>query len=151
MEKVKRIFISVLGTMLLISFLLWLIPWLRNGGWPSSEPAGNSLPPNIEYVMPGDGEALNEAYGFCVHFNYLAGHSMNKESQETSRYFFDGRNVTKNTYDLISLEYPTQVAEPCYKQSEPLSPGWHTAKVTYKDNAEERFDYMWRFQVIEDE
>jgi hypothetical protein len=149
MKKSRQIFILVFGIIFLASFLLWLIPWLENGGWSSSGPVGNSLPPNIQHVMPRDGEVVQEAYGFCVHYDYQTGSGMDEESRESTRYFFDGWNVTKHMYDIVSLEYPTQVGEPCYKRSEPVRSGWHTAKVTYEDNSGNRYEYKWRFQVID--
>jgi hypothetical protein len=151
MKNFWRIFLSFFGIILVVSFFVWLIPWLDNGGWPSSGPVGNSLPPNIEHVMPRDGEALQEAYGFCVHYDYLIGRGMNDESQQSPRYFFDGRNVTQDTFDIVSLEYPTQIAEPCFRPGEPISPGWHTAKVTYRDTAGNHYEYKWRFQIIDEE
>ena len=147
----KRTIIAVFGIILVVGLLLWLVPWLANGGWPSSGPVGGALPPQIQHVMPGDGEVVVEAYGFCVHYNYQAGRGMDDESQESARYFFDGRNVTKQVYDLISLEYPTQVGEPCYQGDEPLKPGWHTVKVTYEDNSGQRHEYKWRFQTTNEE
>ena len=151
MKKIWRILLSIFGIILIAAFLLWLIPWLKNGGWPTSGPVGNSLPPNIQHVMPGDGEILKETYGFCVHYDYNIGRGMDEKSQDSARYYFDGMNITRQVYDLISLEYPTQVGEPCYKRDEPLSPGWHTAKVTYEDNSGNRYEYKWRFQIIDEE
>jgi hypothetical protein len=148
MKITKRFIFTIFGLILLTIFLLWLIPWWKNGGWPTPGPVGNSLPPNIQHVMPGDGEVLEETYKFCVHYNYLSGSGMNEKTQQTPRYFFDGRQVTKHVYDIVDLEYPTQIKELCYRQSNPINPGWHTAKVTYEDNAGNRFEYMWRFQVI---
>jgi hypothetical protein len=74
---------------------------------------------------------------------------MDAVSQGT-RYYIDGRNVTRLVYDINELEYPTQVGEPCYRPTEPLSIGWHTAKVTYEDLSGVQFEYKWRFQVIEE-
>jgi hypothetical protein len=74
---------------------------------------------------------------------------MDPISQDT-RYYFDGRNVTRQVYDINELEYPTNVGEPCYRRTEPLDAGWHTAKVTYVDLAGNRLDYVWRFQVIQE-
>lgn len=111
---------------------------------------GGLLPPNIQHVLPRDGDVLEEAYGFCVHYNFQVGSGMDEESQETTRYFFDGMNVTKQVYDIVSLEYPTQIGEPCYKRIEPINPGWHTARVTYKDNSGNLYEYKWRFQVLDE-
>ena len=149
--EVKRILIVIIVVILAASLTLWLVPWLDNGGWPSSGGTGDSLPPNIQHVLPADGEAVTETNRFCVHFNYEVGSGMDEGSQETARYFYNGRNVTKDTYDIISLEYPTQIGEPCYMRIEPLKPGWHTAKVTFEDNSGDRYEYKWRFQVIDEE
>jgi hypothetical protein len=151
MKKSRRIFFPIFGIILISAFLLWLIPWVDNGGWPASGPVGNSLPPNIQHVMPRDGEKLKKAYGFCVHYDYRNGSGMDEASQETPRYYFDGRNVTQHTYDIVSLEYPTQVAEPCYQRSELISPGWHTVKVSYQDTSGNRYEYKWRFQITDEE
>jgi hypothetical protein len=151
MKITRNLLFLVVGIILLASFLFWLIPWLDHGGWPSSGAVGNALPPNIEHVMPVDGEILELSYGFCVHYNYLSGNGMSEKAQKTPRYFFDGRDVTQHMYEIVELEYPTQIAEPCYKLSEPIRPGWHTAKVTYEDNPGTLYEYKWRFQVLDDE
>ncbi|MFN2234835.1 MAG: hypothetical protein ACK2U1_11455 [Anaerolineales bacterium] len=150
MKKLRRILILIFGIILLASFLVWLIPWLGNGGWPASGPMGNSLPQNIQHVSPKDGDFVEEISGFCVHFDYLAGSGMGEESQKTTRYFFDGRHVTKHVYDSVDLEYPTQIRELCYGQSDLIGPGWHTAKVTYEDDAGNQFEHTWRFQVVDE-
>ena len=146
----KRLIIAIVVIIIIAALFLCLVPWLENGGWPSSGPVGGSLPPNIQHVLPRDGDVLEETNGFCVHFDYQVGIGMDEESQETTRYFFDGRNVTKQVYDIVSLEYPTQIGEPCYIQIEPINPGWHNAKVTYKDNSGNYYEYKWRFQVIDE-
>ena len=75
---------------------------------------------------------------------------MGDEPQELVRYRIDGRNVTDQMHDLVGLEYPTQVEEPCYRRSEPLKPGWHTVKVDYEDISGVRYEYEWRFLVVDD-
>ena len=144
----KQKIILIVGIVLVASFFLWLIPWLKNGGWSSSGPVRAPLPKNIEYVSPRDGDLVEETSGFCVHYDYLAGSGMDEASQKSTRYFFDGWQVTKQVYDIVDLEYPTQIRELCYSQSDPIRPGWHTAKVIYEDNAKNRFEYLWRFQVV---
>lgn len=149
----KRIIATLIGISLLLFITLIFSNWVKNGGWPSSGPTGEELPIHIQYVTPADGQRGQAIYGFCVHFNYIAGHGLGEEPQETIRYYLDGRNVTRNVVDIVRLEYgyPDPVGEPCYKQPTTLSLGWHTAKTTYNDIAGEKFEYTWRFQVFVDE
>lgn len=144
----KRILSAILGIIGVGLLLLWLIPWLDNGGWPASGPTGMALPPQIQYVAPRDGDTVPENHGFCVHFDFQAGAHMDEGARGSIQYFLDGWNVTGQMHDLISLEYPTQVAEPCFKQVEPLRAGWHTAKVSYADTSGVLYEYSWRFQVV---
>ena len=144
----KSILIASGMILVLVIIIVVLIPWLSNGGWPSSGPVGDALPPHITYVSPADGQSTSDLNGFCVHFDYQAARGLDKEQQESMRYFLDGVSVTKKVYDIVSLEYPTQVGEPCFRSSQPLSEGWHTAKVSYKDRVGGRYEYIWRYQVI---
>lgn len=138
------------GITLLVIILWWVITWIANGGWPTAGPVMDTLPPHIQYVTPADGERVEETYGFCLHFYYQAGHGMGDEPQQTIRYFIDGKNVTKQVLDIVTLTYgyPDPVGEPCYRQTEPFASRWHTVKVIYADQAGEDFQYMWRFQVV---
>ena len=138
------------GIMFVLIVLWWVIQWLANGGWPSSGPVGATLPPHIQYVKPADGEMVKESHGFCIHFYYPAGNGMGENSRETIRYFFNGVNVKKGIFEVVELEYPVSVGEPCYMRTEPLAPGWHTVKVMYVDSAGQEFDYTWRFQVLDE-
>jgi hypothetical protein len=147
-EFMTRKIIAILGSILIACLLLWIVPWLLNGGWPASGPMGDFFPPHIQAVTPEDGQLVKDSYGFCVRYDYRAGSGMEAASQAT-RYYLDGQNVTKHMYEITELEYPTQIGTPCYRQAEPLAPGWHTAKVTYEDLFGNRFEYKWRFQVIE--
>ena len=63
----RRKILIVAGTILVLVALWQVILWVANGGWPSSGPVGDTLPPNIQYVKPADGEQVKESYGFCVH------------------------------------------------------------------------------------
>jgi len=149
----KRISAVIVG-ILVVAVILWRgIPWVVNGGWPSSGAVGDTLPPDIKYVRPADGELVGDSYGICVHFNYLAGRGMGEEPERVARYFLDGINVTKDIVDLVRLQYgyPDPVGEPCYSRHELLRSGWHTAKVTYEDISGERFEYKWRFVVLAEE
>ena len=146
----KRFAIVILGVALVGGLLLWLVPWLVNGGWPASGPVGAEFPPHILYVTPDDGEVVGETYGFCVHYDYQAGKGMDAKSREGIRYHFDGWNKTSQVYDVTELEYPTGIGELCYQDEEPLAPGWHTVKISFRDNAGNRYEYKWRFQVVED-
>ena len=150
---IKRIVVVIVG-IIVVAVILWLgIQWAVNGGWPASGAVGDTLPPHIQYVRPADGEQVENSYGICAHFNYQAGRSMGEEPERTIRFFLDGVNVTKDVVDLYRLQYgyPDPVGEPCYTRSEPLRPGWHTAKVTYEDISGQRFAYKWRFFVIAEE
>jgi hypothetical protein len=142
--------LAIGGIIFLIVLLWWVITFVANGGWPSSGPVGGTLPPHIQYVFPADGEKVEESYGFCAHFFYPAGRGMGDDPQQAIRYFMDGKNVTEKVLDIVALEYgyPDPMGEPCYKQTEPLSSRWHTIKVTYVDSVGEDFEYMWRFQVL---
>ena len=149
----KRKIVVVAGIILVLIVFWLVIQWIANGGWPSSGPVGEPLPPNIQYVKPADGERVEETYEFCVHFNYLAGHGLGDDPQKAIRYFFDGINVTKRMIDVAKLEYgyPAPMGEPCYTRTEPLNSGWHTVKVRYVDSAGKEFDYTWRFQVLDEQ
>ena len=146
--------IAVFGGIILVLVVLWwVILWVANGGWPSSGPVGDTLPPHIQYVVPADGESVEEAYGFCAHFFYMAGSGIGEDPQKAIRYFFDGINVTKRVIDIVILEYgyPAPIGEPCYTRTEPLNPGWHTVKVRYVDSAGKEFEYTWRFHVLNEQ
>lgn len=147
----RRVLVIFVGAALLAAALWWGSAWIANGGWPGSGPLGEALPPHISFVRPADGETAAEPSGFCVHFNYQFGHGLGDEPEKMIRYFLDGRNVTKETLDLATLQYgyPDPVGEPCYRSTKPLKPGWHTAKVAYTDLDREGFSYTWRFQVLE--
>ena len=146
----KRKIAVFAGIILVLIVLWWVIQWVANGGWPASGPVGDTLPPNIQYVKPADGEQVKESYGFCVHFYYQVGSGMGEDPQKAIRYFFDGINVTKRVIDIVTLEYgyPDPVGEPCYTRTKPLRPGWHTVKVRYIDSIGKEFEYTWRFQVL---
>jgi hypothetical protein len=146
----KRKIAVFAGIILVLIVLWWVIQWVANGGWPSSGPVGATLPPNIQYVKPADGEKVEESYGFCVHFYYPAGNGMGEDPQDAVLYFFDGINVTKRMIDIVVLEYgyPAPVGEPCYTRTDPLNSGWHTVKVRFVDSIGKEFDYTWRFQVL---
>jgi hypothetical protein len=144
--------IFIIGGIILVLVALWQVTlWVTNGGWPSPGPMGDTLPPNIQYVKPADGEQGEESYGFCVHFYYLAGNGMGEESQKTVRYFLDGFHITEGIFEAVEPEYPVSVREPCYTRTEPLRSGWHTVKVKYIDNVGDEFVYMWRFQVLDEQ
>ena len=147
----KRWIFSILGFSFVVIIVWFVVSWLENGGGFSSGPVGGSLPPHISYVIPKDGEQVDDPFGFCVHFDYQAGEGMGHDPQTTVKYYLDGRNETEKIYDLISLEYPTQVGEPCLVRSEALNSGWHTVKVTYEDISGMSYAYKWRFQSIEGE
>lgn len=122
---------------------------MERGGWPSSGPVGDRLPPHIQYVIPTDGKKLEDISGFCVNFNYLAGTGMDEDTRKAVLYFFDGINVTEKMVDIVTLEYgyPDSVGQPCYKRPEPLKSGWHTVKLRYGDDFGKEFEYTWRFEV----
>ena len=149
----KRRIAIIASIIIALVFLYWLVTWINNGGWPSSGPVGASLPPHIQFVAPADGESVLDSYGFCVHFNYQTGRGIGDEPKNVIRYFFNGTNVTRDLYDVSTTEYgyPDPVGEPCYNRAEPLKPGWHTVKVTYKDISGESFEYKWRFYVVEED
>ena len=143
--------ITIIIGIIPVLFLLWrVILWVERGGWPLARPVGDELPPHIQYVIPADGEMLEDAYGFCVHFYYEADNGMGEDSRKTVLYFFDGINVTKRMVDIVTLEYgyPDSVGQPCYTRPEPLNPGWHTVKLRYVDNIGKEFEYTWRFEVV---
>ncbi|MFN2236360.1 MAG: hypothetical protein ACK2U1_19190 [Anaerolineales bacterium] len=149
----KRKIILIIG-MILVIFLSWrLILWVERGGWPSSGPVGDKLPPHIPYVIPADGERTGESFGFCAHFTYEAGNGMDEDTRQSVRYFFDGIEVTSKMVDIVTLEYgyPDSVGQPCYTRSDPLNSRWHTAKLIYVDNIGDEFEYTWRFEVVDED
>ena len=149
----KRWLFIIIGGSVVIGGLWVLIRWGVNGGWPGSGAIRDQLPPHIQYVVPGDGLRVENAYGICVHINYLAGRGLADESAQSLRFFLDGKHVTRDVVDVVRLEYgyPAPQGEPCYKQAEPLRPGWHTARVIYEDQSGERFEYRWRFEIFGEE
>jgi len=146
----KHTILAIGGIIFLLIILWWAITFAANGGWPSSGPVGDKLPPHILYVVPSDGEVVEESNGFCAHFSFQIGRGMGDDPHQAIRYFMDGKNVTDGVLDLVTLEYgyPDPVGEPCYKRTKPLSSGWHTVKVVYVDMGGEDYQYMWRFQVL---
>lgn len=143
----KRYIIVIMVVIAAAALLVFLVPWARHGGLSSSGPTGETIPHNIIRVLPGDGETAANINGFCVDFDYEAGRGMDEASQESVRYYFNGWNVTKDVYDIHAMEYPTMIGEPCYRDSDPLKPGWYTAEVMYEDNSGNSYEYMWNFQV----
>ena len=145
----KRVILVIIGLLVMTATLWIVIQWAVNGGWPSSGAVRGTLPPNIQYVVPADGMTVEDSYGICVQFNYFAGHGIEDEPEKSIRFYLDGKNVTRSVVDVVRLEYgyPSPSGEPCYKRSEPLRSGWHTAKVTFKYITGERFEYKWRFEV----
>lgn len=141
----------VAGTILVLIVLWQVTLWVSNGGLPSPGPVGDTLPPNIQYVKPADGEPVEKSFGFCVHFYYPAGNGMGEYSQKTVRYFLDGVNIKEGIFEVVEPEYPVSVREPCYMRTKPLRSGWHSVKVDYTDNAGEEFVYMWRFRVLNEQ
>ncbi len=125
----------------------WIASWFANGGWPASGPTGYVLPPHIQKVSPADGEAVIASRGFCVDFFFQAENGMGHDPERTLRFFLDGINVTKKVHGLVTLDYPPSGGSLCYNPDAPLSPGWHTVKVTYADSKKQKFEYIWRFQV----
>jgi len=147
---IKRKIAVFAGIILVLSVLWWVVQWVAHGGWPSSGPVGEPLPPNIQYVNPADGERVEEVHGFCTHFYYPAGNGIGEDRRGDVLYFFDGINITKKVIDIVTLEYgyPDPVGEPCYTRNKPLRAGWHTVMVRYIDNIGKEFEYTWRFQVF---
>jgi hypothetical protein len=149
----KRRIVIIAGIAGVLIVAWWGIIWIGNGGWPATGSVGGNYPPHIQYVAPADGEKVVTSYGFCVHFYYQADHGIGDNPEQVIRYYLDGFNVTKGVVDIARIEYgyPDPVGEPCYTREELLSPGWHTVKVRYSDLVGERFEYTWRFQVLENE
>ena len=133
--------------------LAWLVPWIYHGGLPLSGPTGDHLPPHILFVKPNDGDAVLGTNGFCVHFNYVVGHGVEDEQRMATRYYLDGRNVSRFVVDTSTTEYgyPDPVGEPCLWRENPLKPGWHSAKVNYGDTEGDEFSYSWRFFLVDSE
>jgi len=130
--------------------LYWLIPWLDRGGWPVPRPVGAAYPPNIISVSPADGQTVSANHGFCLYFDYNAGRGMDIDAQYAIRYYFDGRDVSNRIDGAVDQEYPIGTGEPCYWTMERIKPGWHTAKVAFQDKSGNSYEYMWRFQVVEE-
>jgi hypothetical protein len=147
----KRILSIIIPLLLVAGFLTWLIPWLDRGGWPVAQPVGAALPPNIVSVSPADGQTASANHGFCLYFDYNAGRGMNMDAQKAIRYYFDGQDVSSHIDGAIDQEYPIGTGEPCYWAIERIKPGWHTAKVIFQDSSGNTYEYMWRFQVVEEE
>jgi hypothetical protein len=143
---IKRV-VLIIGGVAGIIVIGWIISWLANGGWPSSGPTGDVLPPHILRVMPADGEIVTDFQSFCVDFSFQEGNGLGHRPERTIRYFLDGINVTNKLHGLVTLDSPPSGGIYCYKSDTPLPPGWHTAKVTYADSTNQKFGYTWRFQV----
>jgi hypothetical protein len=143
---VKRgaLIIAGIAGMLVIG---WIALWLANGGRPASGPAGYVLPPHIQKVNPADGETVIAPRGFCVDFFFQAENGMGFDPERTLRFFLDGINVTKKVHGVVTLDYPPSGGSLCYNPDTPFSPGWHTVKVNYTDSQNQKFEYIWRFQV----
>ena len=149
----KQKIVGILVVFVLVGSMLAGIRWVIRGGWPSSGAVGETLPPQIQFVVPADGERVEETYGFCVHFDFEAGRGMADEPEQSMRFTLDGVNVTRDVVDVVQLEYgyPSPLGEPCYRRSESLHAGWHTVRVTYQDVSGERFSYKWRFEILSEE
>lgn len=119
----------------------WLITWFLNGGWPGRGPTKDPLPRDIA-VTPANGDRVNEFDSFCVQFEFQAEDGFGSKPS----FYFDGRNVTKNTRGLVTLDKPPSGGVYCYKPDTATS-GWHTVKVIYSDSKGENYQYRWRFQV----
>lgn len=119
--------------------------WINHGGFPPNGPTGDTLPVNIQYVNPSDGSQVENSHGFCTGFDFQDGNRISEAQQKEIRFYVDGKNVTDQMYELVELEYPTGIAEPCYRQNEPLEPGWHTAVIKFTDSKDFQFDYRWAF------
>lgn len=144
----KRLILAI-GAAIILSLILWRgSTFVGHGGLPSSGPTGDILPPHIQYVNPADGDSVVTSHGFCVQFNYQAGRGLGDNPQTAIRFYIDGVNVTDSMFELVELEYPDPLGEPCFRQSEPLSTRWHTIMVSYTDRTGEEFNYSWRFQVV---
>ena len=130
----------------------WIALWLINGGWPASGPAGNVLPPHIRSTSPVDGEevAASAYKGFCLDFYFRAGNGMGVAPTRRIRSFLDGFNVTKKMDGFLTSDHPISSGVLCVGTDTPLSPGWHTAKVTYSDITKQKFGYTWRFKIIDE-
>lgn len=146
----KKILIIAVLLIIVAIMLFSIIRWFSYGGWPSSGPVNDPLPAHILYVTPEDGETINESFGFCVHFNFVADQGMGDEPHKAIRYFMDGNEVTANVEDIAYLEYgyPSPIGEPCYRSHEPLKSGWHNVKVKYSDASGQLFEYRWRFEIL---
>lgn len=119
--------------------------WINHGGFPANGPIGAPQPVYIQYVSPQDGGQVLNSHGFCVGFDFQVGNTISEAQQKDIRFFIDGNNVKDQIYELVELEYPTGIAEPCFRQDEPLEPGWHTAVVKFTDSKDFQFDYRWSF------
>lgn len=139
--------IVIIAVLASIIIMLGVARWLLNGGWPSTGPTGDTLPPNMQKVNPFDGETVTETNSVCVYFDFRAGQGMGSDPEKTIRFFYNGYNVTNKVDGLIALNQPPSLGVLCYKPGRPLLSGWHTFKVTYKDIANKSFSYIWRFQV----
>jgi hypothetical protein len=137
----------IIGGIAGILALGWMASWLANGGLPARGPTGDVLPPHIMRVRPADGETVTDFQYFCVDFSFQEGNGLGHQPERTIRYFLDGINVTRKMHGLITLDYPPSGGVFCYKPDMPLAAGWHTVKITYFDQTNQRFKYSWRFEV----
>jgi hypothetical protein len=144
--NVIKVLITI-GVIIGIVLIVGVIRWLSNGGWPATGPTGGTLPPHIQKVDPADGGVVTETNSFCVYFDFRAGQGMGNNPEKTIYFFHNGFDVTNKVDGLVTLNYPPSGGLICYKPGKPLSSGWHTAKVTYKDSANHSFSYTWRFQI----
>jgi len=105
------------------------------------------LPPHIDYTKPSDGSTVSKIQSVCAGFSFREGNGFGRRPVERIRFYLDGRDVTDRVDALITLNTPPSAGLVCSKFRKPLSPGWHTAKVVYRDLKEIRFEYSWRFIV----
>jgi hypothetical protein len=147
----NRIIWSILTIVILSTVGIFTAIWISNGGWPASGPKGDILPPHIQYVSPQDGEQVTNAHGFCVGFDFHSGNRLNEDQQNEIQFFLDGKNVSGHMHQLVELEYPTGIAELCYRENDPLASGWHTIVVRYADVNESSHRYRWTFSNPIDE
>lgn len=140
----------IIGGMVGIFVISWLGLWLANGGWPTSGPTGDDLPPNVQKVNPADGAFVAETNGYCVWFLFREGNGMGAKPKNKVNAFLDGVNITSSVEVWTDLISPPTHGRFCYNRGQPgnnLPPGWHTAKLIYTDLSFKIYVYTWRFRV----
>jgi hypothetical protein len=108
--------------------------------------------PHILYVDPHHGAAVEPAKtvtkGLCIRFDFQQGYGMGPEPKRLIRIFLDDEDVTDNVSWIVNKEADTPVmGQCCYKPEHSLESGCHILRITYRDIADELYEFIEEFFV----